>query len=105
MPSPMQVLAYRFYLAESLTSLIMYYLSLLTIPYLHIRNIRSLNINFDGTMPSQHLVPVDSPALKESLAVENPALKEVIAPMDNWRIEATLPPTDDTGPEETVLPR
>ena len=70
MPSHMQVLAYKLYLAESLTSLIMYFLSPLTMPYFHIKNIRSFNPNFDVTMPSQHLVPVDGPSLEEALAVE-----------------------------------
>ena len=83
----------------------MYFLSPLTLPYFHIRNIRSFNPNFDGIMPSQHLVPVDGPALEEALTVDNPALEEALTPTYDLGIETTLPPTDDTGFEETVPPR
>ena len=55
-------------------------------------------------MPSQHLVPVDSPALEEALAVENPALEEALTPTEDWGIEATLPQMYDTGHKETVPP-
>ena len=104
-PSPMQVLAYKLYLAQSLTYLIMYFLSPVTMAYFYTRKIRSFNPNFDGTMTSQHLVSVDGPALEDALAVDNPPLKEALTPAENWGIEATLPPTDDTGLEETVTPR
>ena len=74
-------------------------------PYLHISNTRSFNPNFDGTMPSQHLVPVDGPALEEALTADNPSLEEALTPTDYWGIEATLPPTDDTSLAETFQPR
>ena len=73
-------------------------------PYFHIRKIRPLNPNFDGTMPSQHLVPVDGPALEEAPAVDNPSLEEALTSTYDWGIEATLPPMDDTGLKETVPP-
>ena len=83
----------------------MYFLSLLTIPYSQISNIWSFNTKFDGTMTSQHLVPVDDTTLEEELEVENLVLEEALTSTDEWGIEAVLPPTDDTGLKENVPPR